>query len=363
LNSRRATISGIGHYAPEKRLTNAELEKLVETSDEWIRTRTGICERRISEGENTSDMAVNAARRALDDAGVDAADLDLIIVATASPDMMFPATACIVQGKLGAYRAGAFDLSTGCAGFTYALSVGAQLVASGGLNHVLVIGADRLSSLLDFTDRNTCVLFGDGAGAVVLEPNTEGYGLLSFALRADGTGAELLKLPAGGSRLPASVETVQARQHFVHMNGNEIFRSAVKSMSDMALEVTQGAGLTIADVDVFLPHQANLRIIEAAARRAGVPFEKVFVNVDRYGNTSCASIALAMSEAMDAGRLQPGNIVTVCAFGAGLSWAGLVLRWSHSRTLARGTDTKVAEPAAVRPPGVPTHVQSYIRAL
>jgi 3-oxoacyl-[acyl-carrier-protein] synthase-3 len=331
----QAVITGVGHYAPPRRITNFDLEKMVETSDAWIRERTGIEERRVcDDGVATSDIAIEAARRALADAGVKAEDLDLVLLATASPDMLFPATSCIVQNALGAKKAGAVDLSSGCAGFVYALCVASQFICSGVYKRVLVIGADVLSRLTNWRDRNTCVLFGDGAGAAVVEPSTEGFGMMSFALRSDGSGGDLLKLPSGGSRLPASAETVAAGQHYIHMSGSEVFKFAVKAIGDTTNEVLQGAGLSVDDVDLFVPHQANMRIMTAAARRVGVPDEKVFTNVARYGNTSCASIAIALSEAVEQGRLRKNDVVALCGFGAGLSWGGAVMRWGYTRTAA-----------------------------
>lgn len=328
----QAVITGVGHHVPPRVLTNLDLEKMVDTSDAWIRERTGISERHIVDaGSATSDLAYEAARAALLDAGVSAAELDLVIVATATPDMPFPATACLVQHRLGAARAGAFDLECGCSGFVYALAVGSQFIQSGTFRRVLVIGADTLTRVTDFTDRNTCVLFGDGAGAVVLEPSTDGHGVLSMTLRADGGGAELLRMPAGGSRLPASTETLAAGQHYIQMAGNEVFKFAVKVLGEAALELLDAAGLTVEDVKLFVPHQANLRIMSAAARRAGIPEEKLFCNVERYGNTSCASIPIALSEAVSQGRLGRDDVVTICGFGAGLAWGGAVMRWGYSR--------------------------------
>lgn len=328
----RAVITGVGHYVPPRVLTNLDLEKMVDTSDTWIRERTGIAERHVSDdGMATSDLAFEAARRALADAKVEAADLDFVLVATASPDMMFPATACLVQNRLGAVRAAACDLQCGCSGFVYALTVASQFIQSGAFRRILVVGADCLSRLVDWTDRNTCVLFGDGAGAAVVEASTQGVGLMSFRLRADGAGGGLLCLPAGGTRRPATAETVAARQHYIQMTGNEVFKFAVKVMGDTTLEVVASAGLSMDDVDLFVPHQANDRIMSAAARRVGIPDEKVFRNVHRYGNTSCASIPIALSEAMDEGRIRRDDVVVICGFGAGLGWGGAVLRWGYTR--------------------------------
>jgi len=337
MRRRRATITGVGSCVPERVVTNFDLEKMVDTTDEWIRTRTGIRERRVAaEDQATSDLAVVAARRALEEARLDPADLDLIIVATVTPDMPFPATACIVQDRLGASRAAALDLETACSGFVYALATGAQFIETGLYNNVLVIGAETLSKIVDWTDRRTCVLLGDGAGAVVLQPAlAEDQGLLSFHLGADGGGADLLKQPAGGSRLPASEETVRSRLHYVHMNGREVFKFAVKVMGEAAQAALEKCGLGFADVDYYIPHQANYRIIEASARRFGLPMERVYVNIDRYGNTSAASIPVALDEAVDQGRIRPGDLVLLVAFGGGLTWGAAVCRWTLDRPKAR----------------------------
>ncbi|HAG06676.1 MAG TPA: 3-oxoacyl-ACP synthase [Peptococcaceae bacterium] len=325
---RCAGIAGLGIYVPERVLTNQDLEKMVDTSDAWIRERTGIRERRIAAPEEaTSDLAAAAARAALADAGITAGEVDLIIVATATPDTLFPATACLVQEKLGADRAGAFDLLAGCSGFIYALACGAQFIAGGAADTVLVVGAETLSRIVNWEDRNTCVLFGDGAGAAVLRPAPREKGILATLLGSDGSGGTLLQLPAGGSRLPASQRTVQENLHYIQMNGREIFKFAVRVMGDAALEVVRKAGLSPEQIDLFIPHQANIRIIDAAARRLGVPMEKVVVNVDRYGNTSAASVPLALADARDAGRLCRGANIVMVAFGAGLTWAAAAVRW------------------------------------
>jgi len=331
----RAAITGVGHYAPPKVLTNQDLERMVDTSDEWIRTRTGILERRIAdESTATSDMAVEAALRALENAHARAEDLDFVIVATATPDMPYPATAALVQARIGATKAGACDVTCGCSGFIYALNMGAQFIAAGAYRKVLVVGADTLSKVTDFTDRNTCVLFGDGAGAVVLEAAAEGYGILSFSLRSDGSGSHLLYLKAGGSRCPATAETVARREHFTVMAGSEVFRFAVRVVAEATQAVLVEAGVGVDDVALFIPHQANLRIIEAASKRLNISMERVFVNLDRYGNTSCGSIPMALSEAVVAGRLKDGDLLVMCGFGAGLSWGATVMRWSPTRVSA-----------------------------
>ena len=326
---RYAHIAGWGKYVPTRVVTNEDLSRTVETSDEWIVSRTGIRERRIvaSPKETTATMAFEAAKVALEVANVTPNDLGLIIVATATPEYSFPATACVVQDMLGAENAGAFDLSAGCSGFMYALAMGTQAIASGAQSHVLVIGAETLSRIVNWHDRETCVLFGDGAGAVVLQGSDEPGGVLSTLLRADGSGGELLILPAGGSHQPPTLDTVATGQHYVRMNGREVFRFATRVMDEAARKVVADAGLTLEDIDLFIPHQANLRIIQAAVRALKVPMDKFFVNLDRYGNTSAASIPIALCEAVDAGRLEPGDHVVMVGFGAGLTWAASVIRW------------------------------------
>ena len=323
-------IVGLGSYLPEQVLTNQDLEKLVETSDEWIRSRTGIRERRIlPEGMATSDMALEAGRRALADAGVDPEEVDCIIVATVTPDTVFPSVANRVQDRLGAKKAAAFDISAACPGFLYGMTVGSQMIASGLYGTVLVIGAEALSRITDYQDRNTCVLFGDGAGAAVLRPVAKGKGLLSSILGSDGSGADLLYLPAGGSRLPASHETVEKRQHYLYMNGSEVFKFAVRIMEEASLQALEKAGLAPDDVDFFVPHQANIRIIDSARRRLGVDMDRVVVTLDLLGNTSSASIPVALEKAVREGRIHDGDVVVAVAFGAGLTWAASVLRWGR----------------------------------
>jgi len=323
-----AGIAGTGTYVPERVLYNSQLEELVDTSDEWIRSRSGIRERRIARPDQaTSDLAVAAGERALENAGMAPEEVDLIITATNTPDMFFPATACLVQEKLGAKNAGAFDLAAGCTGFIYALATGSQFIATGSCRTVLVIGAENLSKITNWKDRNTCVLFGDGAGAVVLRPTVEDRCILSFKLRADGAGALHLHMPAGGSRQPATRETVGQNKHYIHMNGREVFKFAVRVMGEAAEEVLALAGLSKSDLDFFIPHQANIRIVKAAARRLGLPMEKVLVNVDRYGNTSTASIPLALEEALQSGRIKKGDNVVMVGFGAGLTWGAVAIKW------------------------------------
>jgi len=326
--ARYAAIAGWGKYLPERVLTNQDLERMVDTSDEWIRTRTGIVERRlVAEGESASTLAARAARQALERADLAPFALDLIIVATATPDYLFPATACLVQDALGAIHAGAFDLEAACSGFLYALAVGTQFIRSGTCENVLVVATEALSRFVNWQDRSTCVLFGDGAGAAVLRATSRRRGLLASTLGAYGAGWDLLIQPAGGSARPASPETVAGAQHYIHMKGNEVFRFAVRSMGQAAEEVLQKAGLTTDDIALFIPHQANLRIIEALAERMALPPERVYVNVQRYGNMSAATIPIALCEAAEEGRLHEGDFVVATAFGAGLTWAAGVIEW------------------------------------
>ena len=326
---RWAQISGWGMYVPERVLTNADLARVVDTSDEWIVSRTGIRERHIvsDERETTSTMAVRAARRALRVANLTPSQVDLVIVATTMPDYPFPATACLVQDALGAVRAGAFDLSAACSGFIYALSVASSFIRSGAADHVLVIGSETLSRMADWTDRNTCVLFGDGAGAVVLSASTERSGVLASELGSDGSGGELLIVRAGGSRAPASYNTVSNGEHYLWMNGREVFRFATTIMPKATESVVRSAGWQLADLDLVIPHQANIRIIESSIKRLGLPPEKFFVNVERYGNTSAASIPIALCEAVAQGRVHPGDKLVLVGFGAGLTWAAAAVEW------------------------------------
>lgn len=322
-------ITGWGKYLPERVMTNEEISVMLETSDEWIRARTGIAERRIAAPEETTcTLAVHAARAALDRAQVNPDDLDLIIVATCTPDYAsMPATASLVQDALGATHAGAFDLNAVCSGFMYALATGSQFIMTGMHQRVLVIGAEVFTRILDWQDRSTCVLFGDGAGAVVLEPTDEPGGLLSFVLGSDGAGACSLYVPAGGSRRPASAETVAGREHYVKMAGKEVFRFATRVLPDSVMQALQQADLTTDDVDLLIPHQANVRIMDAAAKRLKIPSESMFANVERYGNTSAASIPVALCEAIDEGRVHAGSTVVMSGFGAGLSWGTAVWKW------------------------------------
>jgi 3-oxoacyl-[acyl-carrier-protein] synthase III len=301
----------------------------VDTNDEWIVSRTGIRERRIAAPEEaSSDLSVKAAEKALKKAGIRAEELDMIIVTTVTPDMNFPATACLVQDRLGAKKAATFDLSAACTGFIYGISTGAQFIATGVYKYVLVIGVECLSRIVDWTDRNTCVLFGDGAGAAVLGPVEEGYGFLSFELGGDGSGGNLLNLPAGGSRLPASEKTIQERLHYVHMSGREVFKFAVRVMGNATEEALAKAGLSKEDIDFLVPHQANIRIIDSAVKRLGLTEDKVVVNLDRYGNMSSASIPVALDEAVERGQIKKGDTMVLCGFGGGLTWGATVLKWA-----------------------------------
>ncbi len=325
---RYAHIIGWGMAVPERVLTNQELEQLVDTSDEWIVSRTGIRQRRIaSESESTATLAAEAGRQALRMTALSAHDLDLIIVASASPEHIFPATACLVQESLGAARAGAFDLSAACTGFIYALNMAAQAIRSGSIDHALVIGAETLSRLVNWEDRNTCVLFGDGAGAVVLTASEVPGGVLSCVMRSDGSGANLLSLPAGGSRYPATYETVEKRMHTIRMNGREVFRFATRVMAASTREAVARAGLELDDIECVIPHQANRRIIESAARSLKLPLSRFLINIDRYGNTSSASIPIALCEGLDSGRISPGDHLVMVAFGGGLTWGALAMEW------------------------------------
>ncbi len=328
MREKKVGFLGLGKYLPEKRLSNSDLEKIVDTTDQWITERTGIKERRIARSdEATSDMAAFAARNALESARLKPEDIDLIIVATITPDMFFPATACLVQEKLGVNHAPAFDISVACSGFIYGIANAQQFIKSGLYKRVLVIAAEKMSSITDWQDRSTCVLMGDGAGAAVLGEVEEG-GILSVYLGADGSKGNLLKMPAGGSRLPASASTVEERLHFLKMQGNELFKHAVKIMADAALKATEPLGLKADDISLIIPHQANIRILSAVAKRMGIdPEKKVYLNIKKYGNMSAASTAVALVEAVEEGRVKKGDIILLDAFGAGLTWGAVVIRW------------------------------------
>jgi len=318
---------GTGSAAPEKVLANADLEKIVDTSDEWIQTRTGIRERRIADpGTATSDIAYDACVRALESASVDPVDLDAIIVGTVTPDYLFPSTACILQSRLGARHIMAFDVLAGCSGFMYALQAGKGIIDGGNAKKVLVIGAETLSTIMDFQDRSTCILFGDGAGAAVLS-ESDTPGIMSITMGANGSQWELLYMPGGGSRIPASEESIRNRSHFLKMAGQEVFKEAVKAIESSSLEAIRLADLTPDDIDLFIPHQANYRILEAVRKRIGLPVEKVFSNLDRYGNTSSASVPIALDEAVRSGRVKKDDKILISVFGAGFTWGAAVVNW------------------------------------
>jgi 3-oxoacyl-[acyl-carrier-protein] synthase-3 len=326
---RRATITAVGHYVPEKILTNIDFEKMVDTNDEWIRTRTGIRERRILEHGATSDLAVKAVQRLLANRGIKAKEIDLIIVATITPDMILPATACVLQEKIGASKAWGFDLNAACSGFLYAVSVGARFIETGLYSKVIVVGADKMSSITDYTDRNTCVLFGDAAGAVLLEPTDEkDFGILDQCMYSDGSGGTFLHIKAGGSLNPPTHETVDKRMHFVFQDGKTVFKSAVVCMADVSEEIMKRNHLKSNDIAWLVPHQANLRIVEATAKRMGIDNSKVMINIDRYGNTTAATIPLCLSEWWQAGKLQRGQNIILTAFGAGYTWGSMLVKWS-----------------------------------
>ena len=324
----RARITGTGSYVPEKVLTNLDLEKFLDTNDEWIRTRTGICERHVAaDNEFTSDLATRAAERALQMAGVDAKDIGLIVVGTITGDYPWPATACVVQSNLGAVNAAAYDVSAACSGFLFALSCAVDRIEVGRCKKALVIGAETLTRIIDWEDRNTCVLFGDAAGAVVVEAREGEHGILSTHLHSDGTQLELLYQPGFGTRHQPSVEALKERNYFLQMQGNEVFKVAVRSLTEVAKIAMEENNMTVQDIDLFIPHQANIRILDATAKRLGLREDQVYINVDRFGNTSAATIPLALDEANRAGRLKEGDILLLDAFGGGFTWAAAMLRW------------------------------------
>jgi 3-oxoacyl-[acyl-carrier-protein] synthase-3 len=325
-----AKITGVAGYVPPKVLTNADLERMVETNDEWIRTRTGIRERHIAEGGMASShLATEAAKTLLAKTKTDPSEIDLIIVASVTPDMFFPATACLVQDRLGAKRAWGFDLSAACSGFAYALTVGAQFVGSGAHRKVVVIGSDVMSSILDYKDRSTCVLFGDGAGAVLVEPAKDGEGILDFSHDVDGSGGQYLYMPGGGSLHPSTHETIDKNMHVVHQEGSQVFKYAVRRMAELAACLLERNGFTSDDLALVVPHQANLRIIRAMQQRLGLEDSKVMVNIDKYGNTTGGTIPLGLRDAVDQGRLKKGDLVLLAAVGAGYTTGGLLLRWAY----------------------------------
>ena len=322
-------ITGTGSYSPANVLTNDDMSKIVDTSDEWIRTRSGISERCFAaQGETTSDMAVAAAEKAISAAGIDRGDIDLIIVATMTPDMPFPSTACILQSKLGLGNITAFDIQAACSGFIYALNTGSNMLRSGAYKKALIIGAEKMSSILDFQDRTTCVLFGDAASAIIIETSeTAGVGVLGSITGSDGSDPSLLYQPAGGSTIPSSHESIDARQHFIKMNGKEIFKQAVRVMGQVSSDILKQYSFTSDQIDLLIPHQANMRIIDNLAKRMKLPMEKFHNNLDRFGNTSGASVGLALDEAYQKGRIQSGDLILLVAFGAGLTWGASLIKW------------------------------------
>ncbi len=331
----RAAVTAVGHYLPDKVLSNADLEKMVNTTDEWIRTRTGIRERRILENGATSDLGAGALRALLANRGIAAADLDMIIVATVTPDMFFPSTACVIQDKVGAKNAWGFDLSAACSGFLFALVVGAQFVESGAAKKVAVIGADKMSTITDYTDRNTCILFGDAGAALLLEPATDGSGIVDHRLYCDGSGGSTLYMKGGGSLHPPTHETVDRGMHKLFQDGKSVFKVAVIGMADVSAEIMKRNDLTGDDVDFLVPHQANLRIIDACRERMGLDPSKVMINIDRYGNTTAATIPLCISEWWQSGRLEKGHALVLSSFGAGYTWGAVLLKWSMDKPAKR----------------------------
>lgn len=326
----RAAITAVGHYVPDKVLTNADLEKMVDTNDEWIRTRTGIYERRILEHGATSDLAVPAVQQLLKHRGIGAEELDVIIFATVTPDMFFPATACVLQEKIGAKKAWGFDISAACSGFVYAISLGAQLVETGRYSKVLVVGADKMSSIVDYTDRNTCILFGDAGAAALLEPSSDpNYGIIDHILYCDGSGGQYLYMKGGGSLNPPSHDTVDKKMHYIFQDGKAVFKVAVVGMADVSEEIMKRNNLTGADVDWLVPHQANMRIIDATAERMGLDKSKVMINIDKYGNTTAATIPLCLSEWWQAGKIKKGQNLIFASFGAGYTWGAVYVKWAY----------------------------------
>lgn len=325
---RRTRIISTGSYIPEIVITNRDLEKMVDTSDEWISTRTGIKKRHIArKNQAASDLAYEASIKALKKAGMSAKDIDMIIVTTITPDMLFPATACILQEKLGVSKVPAFDLEAACSGFLYGISVASQFIATGVYENILVVASETLSKITDWEDRNTCVIFADGAGAAILGPSTDESGIISIYLGADGSGADLVKVPAGGSRMPASIETVRQRQHYMKMKGNELFKRAVKVMVEAVDKAIKKGKLTCRDIDFFIPHQANIRIIQAVAKRIDLPMEKVYINLHECGNMSAASVAVALDQAVEERKIKKGDKVLLTCFGGGLTWASIIIQW------------------------------------
>ncbi len=324
----KIAITGLGSFLPEKILSNEDLEQMVDTSDEWILKRTGIRQRRIVEdGVATSDLAAKASLSALEDAKLSPSELDLIITSTVTPDHLFPSTSCYIQDKIGAVNAGAFDILAACAGFVYALSIAQGFISSGAMNNILVVGAECLSKFTDYKDRTSCVLFGDGAGAAVVQKSKGDSGLLSFVLGADGSNADILILPAGGSRIPPSEETVKKRLHYMKIKGKEVFKLATNNLVHLIEKTLNKSGISKSEIDLLVPHQSNIRIIKAAMKKLDIPMEKVYVNIDKYGNTSSASVPIALDEAKRTNRIHDGDLVLLAALGGGLTWSSALLRW------------------------------------
>ncbi len=327
----RATVTATARYLPKRVLTNADLEKMVDTSDEWIRNRTGIENRHlVSEGEATSDMCANIANRLLEKSKKSAGEIDVILIATCTPDFPVVATAALVQDKIGAKNAWGFDIAAACSGFVYAMETGAKMIESGRYNNVIVIGADTMSSIIDYSDRNTCVIFGDGGGGVLLEPTDTDTGVIDSILHTDGSGSQYLKVPAGGSVHPASKDTIEKKMHYVYQDGKTVFKFAVKKMADVSKQILDNNGFTGSDVKLFIPHQANRRIIDAAAKRCGLSADQILVNINKYGNTTAGTIPIALDEAVETDRLNNGDLLLLAAFGGGFTWGSMLIRWGDT---------------------------------